>query len=143
MVGIDFSDQMAAFIRLLPLFGGDPNLVHIITFINDTGSSFLSLDPYDLLAIGHTPYYAGNLGLTEVLTANGTVLRDRVMVQMQLLDALGNPMSDWFVEDAVQAPLFPGTERLSGHKMRNFLYFGTAPRNGSLYIAEKKHGLVR
>lgn len=137
------SDKMAALVRLLPPFGGDPNLVRMITFINDTGSSFLSLDPYDLLALGHIPYYAGNLGLTDLLTANGTVQRPIVMVEMQLLDVDGNPVSDWFVEHAVRAPLFAGTERLSGQGMRNFLYFGTAPGNGSLYIAEKKHGLVR
>jgi len=65
------------------------------------------------------------------------------MVEMQLLDVHGNPVSDWFVEHAVQAPLFADTERLSGQGMRNFLYFGTAPGNGRLYMAEKKHGLVR
>lgn len=107
------------------------------------GSSFLSLDPCDLLALGHTPYYAGNLKLTDLLTANGTVQRLIVMAEMQLLDVLGNPVSDWFVEHAVQAPLFAGTERLSNQGMRNFLYFGTAPENGSLYVAKKKHGLVR
>jgi len=54
---------MAALIRLLPSFGGDPNLVRMITFINDMGSSFLSLDPYDLLALGHTPTMQEILGL--------------------------------------------------------------------------------
>lgn len=76
------SDKMAALVRLHPPFGGDPNLVRMITFINDTRSSFLSLDPYDLLALSHPPYYAGDLRLTDLSTANGTVQRPIVMVEM-------------------------------------------------------------
>jgi hypothetical protein len=79
-----------------------------------------------------------------VNTANGIIAREQIILEVQLLKADGSALSPWIDEMGVITPVQPGTQqyRLSGNAMRNFLYFGTAPGNTQLYVAEKKNGLV-
>jgi hypothetical protein len=58
--------------------------------------------------------------------------------------ANGTVASSWFREAAVSALIHPEVPqyRLSGNAMRICLYFSTAPGDVTLYIAEKKNGIV-
>ncbi|KAJ8098686.1 hypothetical protein POJ06DRAFT_257707 [Lipomyces tetrasporus] len=65
-------------------------------------------------------------------------------LEMQITKADGKAVSPWFEETAVIVAAQPGVPqcRLSGRTMRNFLYFATAPGNSTLYVAEKKNGII-
>lgn len=55
-------------------------------------------------------------------------------------------MTPWYSEDATIVPaamVAAGhTHRLSGSGMRNYLYFATAPGNQTLFVSQKKNGIV-
>ena len=97
----------------------------------------------DLVALGYNPQtYLGNIGQSYIETANGVVTRQRIMIEMQLKKPDWTPASDWFVERGVITPFGPTQIRLSGLELRSHLYFATAPGNQSLYVAQKKNGIV-
>ena len=84
------------------------------------------------------------MGFVHVGTANGVVPRERVMIEIQLIKADGTIVSPWLLETAVITPVQQGVPqlRLSGNAMRNHLYFATAPGNATLFVSEKKNGIV-
>ncbi|KAK9489934.1 hypothetical protein V1508DRAFT_426405 [Lipomyces doorenjongii] len=63
---------------------------------------------------------------------------------MQITKADGTAVSPWFEEVAVITASQPGVPqpRLSGNEMRTYLYFATAPGNLTLYVAQKKNGVI-
>ena len=125
--------------------GGDDRVTIGFTIGNDTGSNILSLFSTDLDALGcNYQTYNGIMGDVVVATANGVCLRDRILVEMQLLRADYSPFTSWFVESAVVVPNVLGQDqmRLSGNGMRQILFFATSPGNATLYVAEKKSGII-
>jgi hypothetical protein len=129
--------------RLHTRLGGDDNAVIRMRLLNDTGSSLQTIFDTDLASIYYNPQtYQGNLGQLNVTTANGTVARQGIVVEMQLRKPNWEPASDWFVENGVIVPFAPNITRLSGSGLQSSLYFVTTPGNQFLYVARKKNGVV-
>ena len=80
----------------------------------------------------------------QVNTAAGVVVRSRIILEVQLVTASGEELTPWLIEECTVCPVQQGipTFRLSGNKMRQHLYFATAPGNTSPYVAQKKSGIV-
>ncbi|EGC47208.1 conserved hypothetical protein [Histoplasma capsulatum var. duboisii H88] len=110
--------------------------------LNDTGSNALTVFDTDLVALAIPPTYMGFGGNTQITTAGGSVIRQQITVEIQLLDSQGNAVSDWILEEGIVTPAVIGGVRLSGDCIRQSLYFATAPGNQHLYVAEKKNGIV-
>ena len=129
-------------VRLIPEQGGD-GTVHHITVLNDTGSSRLSLRDTDLQYLGNSEGYNGWLGHTAVRKASGTINRyRRLLLQFQLVREDDSPWSDWIDERALVKPVAPGVPRLSGNRIRDVMYLGTAPGNHFLAVAATKGGMT-
>ncbi|KAK9259783.1 hypothetical protein V1519DRAFT_432105 [Lipomyces tetrasporus] len=115
------------------------------SIMNDTGSDVQTIFTTDLAFLGYNPYsYAGRLGGAFFSTASGGIFRERIVLEMQIIKADGTAVSPWFEEIAVITTAQPGfpQPRLSGNAMRNYLYFATAPGNSTLYVAQKKNGII-
>ena len=112
--------------------------------MNDTGSNVQTIFPTDLAALGYDQLtYQGLLGPLCIETANGVVFQEVIVIEMQIVKADGTAITPWFSENAVITPLQAGIQdRLSGNAMRNHLYFATTPGNASLFVAEKKNGII-
>jgi hypothetical protein len=123
-------------VRLIPEQGGD-RTVHRITVLNDTGSSRLSLRDTDIQYLGNSE------GYTAVRNASGTINRyRRLLIQFQLVREDDSPWSDWINERALVKPVAPGVPRLSGNRIRDVMYLGTAPGNHFLAVAATKGGMT-
>jgi hypothetical protein len=135
---------MFARFRLSAILGGDPNITLTVSIMNDTGSSIQTIWPTDLVALRYNQHtYQGRLGTLSIATANGVAVREKVVIEMQIIKADGTAITPWFRENAVVTPLQPGIQyRLSGNAMRDHLYFATAPGNANLFVAEKKNGIT-
>ncbi len=59
---------------------------------------------------------------------------------MKMMKGDGTALTPWFLEQAGSPQDFP--PRLSGNVMRNHIYFATAPGNATLFVAQKKNGIV-
>jgi hypothetical protein len=130
--------------RLVGAFGGSPNFINV-SIANDTGSDAQTIFSSDLINLNYNPNtYQGRGPYAQVVTANGVVARERIVIEMQLVGADGTIASPWFSEWALITPIQPGVlqYRLSGIAMCNHLYFATAPGNTTLFISEKKNGIV-
>ncbi|KAK2785657.1 hypothetical protein FQN52_008345 [Onygenales sp. PD_12] len=125
---------------VLALFGPAPSID--ITMVNDTGSNAFTVFDTDVVALGIPQNYMGFGINVPVTTPTGIVWRQQINVEIQLLDAQGNPVSDWIFDRGIVTPAAPGVSRLSGDGIRQSLYFATAPGNQHLYVAEKKNGIV-
>ncbi|KAJ5709836.1 hypothetical protein N7493_009428 [Penicillium malachiteum] len=135
--------EMYANLRLITFYGGIPGLFISGRIANDTGSSIQTIFFSDLTRLQYNPQtYLGNIGQVPVNTASGVVVRERIMIEIQILDYHWNPITPWFIEYAVITPDTQGSVRLSGTGIRNHLYFATAPGNMVLYVANTKNGLV-
>ncbi|KAM5441464.1 hypothetical protein MferCBS31731_003535 [Microsporum ferrugineum] len=130
------------FARIKPIFSPPSSSINV-TMLNDTGSNMLTVFDTDLIALAIPPTYAGFGSYVSMSTAGGQVQRQHIVVEVQLLDSQGNPVSDWILEHGIVTPATLGTSRLSGDGMRQHLYFATAPGNTHLYVAEKKNGIVQ
>lgn len=128
--------QLHASIRLSGVQGG-PSLRIDIT--NDTGSSVQTVLPQDVEYLNYDPDVHGG-GFAGINTAAGVVHRQRLYLDMQIVDTDGRPFTSWYQQLAVVGD--PHSLRLSGEGMRNHLYFATSPGNAVLYVAVKKHGLM-
>jgi hypothetical protein len=53
-----------------------------------------------------------------------------------------SPWSDWINERALVKPVAPGVPRLSGNRIRDVMYLGTAPGNHFLAVAATKGGMT-
>ncbi|KAL2359239.1 hypothetical protein RJZ56_007915 [Blastomyces dermatitidis] len=132
------------FARIRPIPGLLSSSLSItVTMLNDTGSDVLTVFDTDLTALAIPPTYEGFGTYVSVSTPNGIIIRQQVIVDIQLLDSQGNPVSDWIREEGVITPAALGVGRLSGDGIRQSLYFATAPGNQHLYVAEKKNGIVK
>ncbi|KAK9348655.1 hypothetical protein V1522DRAFT_389362 [Lipomyces starkeyi] len=132
--------------RVPAVYGGQPNIILDVCIANDTGSDIQTIFATDLAFLSYKHYtYTGRLGPTFISTAGGGIYREQIFIEMQISRADGTTVSPWFAEIAVITPAQPGVPqcRLSGNAMRNFLYFATAPGNTTLYVAEKKNGIIR
>lgn len=110
--------------------------------LDDTGSSLLSLSYPDLLLLGCQPGENIPVNSVEVETANGMVVRDTTLVEINFKDSNGAYMAKWESLYCLLNPN-PHQTRLSGMYIRNNLYTATAPdASGRLYIAAKKGGVV-
>lgn len=113
--------------------------------LEDTGSSCFSiyeLDDVPLLGINQPYNYY--LLPENVITANGNIYCQKVLLELQIVAFDGNPIGITTFEECFIMPGHSGGgTRLSGQKMHRTLFVGTAPDNtGRLYAAVKKHGLV-
>lgn len=128
-------------LRLIPFKGGD-GTVHGITVMNDTGSSILSLFDIDMHQLGDLSQYTGYAPPVEVVTASGaSEFLPCLVAQVRLVRQDLTPWTVWINEKAVFRRIIPGMTRLSGATIRDRLYFGTAPGNHFVAVAETKHGL--
>ncbi|KAM5436677.1 hypothetical protein McanMca71_001793 [Microsporum canis] len=127
---------------MIPAAVPEPSSINV-TMLNDTGSNMLTVFDTDLIALAIPPTYGGFGSYVSMSTAGGQVQRQHIVVEVQLLDSQGNPVSDWVLEHGIVTPASLGTARLSGDGMRQYLYFATAPGNAHLYVAEKKNGIVQ
>ncbi|KAK9319578.1 hypothetical protein V1517DRAFT_348948 [Lipomyces orientalis] len=131
--------------RLPAVYGGQANIILDVSIANDTGSDRQTIFATDLAFLDYNPYtYTGRLGPIFMSTASGGIYRKQIFIEMQISRADGTAVSPWFAEIAVITPAQPGVPqyRLSGNAMRNFLYFATSPGNTTLYVAEKKNGII-
>ncbi|OAT00265.1 uncharacterized protein BDCG_16552 [Blastomyces dermatitidis ER-3] len=121
------------FARIRPIPGLLSSSLSItVTMLNDTGSDVLTVFDTDLTALAIPPTYEGFGTYVSVSTPNGIIIRQQVIVDIQLLDSQGNPVSDWIREEGVITPAALGVGRLSGDGIRQSLYFATAPGNQHL-----------
>lgn len=81
------------------------------------------------------------MGVVNILTANGSVFRNTILIELQLIRHDGSAVSSWIVERAVITPP-PQDFRLSGLAMRRKFYFAECPGNQFLYVAEKRAGII-
>jgi len=131
--------------RLMAMFGGDPNVTLPVVIANDTGSNVQTVFTSDLASLNYDPNtYRGLVEPAMVTTAGGVVVREQILIEMQLARADGTAASPWFPELAVITPITPEVQqaRLSGEGIRKLFYFATAPGNETLYVAMKKGGIV-
>ncbi|RHZ68958.1 hypothetical protein CDV55_104354 [Aspergillus turcosus] len=125
--------EIFARFRLVNVYGGHANLTISRRIANDTGSSVQTIFVSDLVELQYNAQtYAGNLGVAFIGTASAPVLRQRIEIELQILNGQGETMTPWFPEVAVIVPDGPGLARLSGRAMRNHIYFATAPGNAML-----------
>ena len=114
---------------------------------NDTGSNVLTLYPSEIQRMGLPANYTGWGQRVEILTANGTMLRQQITVAMRVLSGMDvcTPISEWFLEEAIVALSDEDRRfnRLSGGLMRKNLYFATAPGNSLLHISQNKTGILK
>lgn len=110
--------------------------------LDDTESSRLSLlHPQDTVILGIDQYHPHFQEPMFLETANGSMWRDAVIVNVNFQDKDGNYMTDWREESVVLMPDFD--TRLSGMTLRQNLYTPIAPDGfGILYVAMKKHGIT-
>ncbi|KAK9334887.1 hypothetical protein V1521DRAFT_133287 [Lipomyces starkeyi] len=137
--------QMFAKFRLPATYGGQPDIILDVSIMNDTGSDVQTIFTTDLAFLGYNPYsYAGRLGGAFFSTASGGIYHERIVLEMQIAKVDGTAVSPWFEEIAVITAAQPGfpQPRLSGNAMRTYLYFATAPGNSTLYVAQKKNGII-
>lgn len=111
--------------------------------LDDTGSSLLSLSyPDDFLLLGYQPGEILPVNSVEVETANGKVVRNITLVEVNFKDTNGAYMGQWERLYCLINP-DPHQTRLSGMYIRNNLYTATAPDgSGRLFIAAKKGGVL-
>lgn len=137
--------QIVAKLRLPAYLGGDPNLFTNFIIANDTGSNLQTVFTTDLVNLQYDPAtYQGNLQIINVATAGAPVMRQLITVEVHLVRADGSAVSPWIQEVGAITPVLqvPMQYALAGRAIRQFLYFGTAPGNADLYVAEKKNRLV-
>lgn len=130
-------------------FGGDPSREIAVSISNDTGSNTQTLYQDDLTALGfNASTYRGIEGDVSVQTANGTIMRTQIWVEIKVL---GNDHTTELTKlDPRARKLYPTkcwsrgcpAVRLSGKGIRDHLYFATAPGNQQLFVAQKKSGIV-
>lgn len=86
--------------------------------LNDAGSDALAVFDTDLLALAIPSDYGG-FGLNvPVATAAGTAMRQQIVVELQLLDTQGNPVSEWILENGIVLLGNIGVCRLSGDGLK-------------------------
>ena len=130
----------------IPLqYGGDPALTRLFLVCNDTGSDVLTVFRSDLAMLQFDPArHGGALQGSQLLdTPIGFVPGTFLEVEMQVLTSSLVELTPCFVEMAVIKADSMGAARLSGQRMRQYLFFGTAPGNDRLYVAQEKAGLIR
>ena len=72
--------------------------------LNDTGSSVQTVFDTDLASLGYNSQtYQGHTGQADIETANGTVMRQLILIEVQLIKHDGTPASGWFEVDAFWA----------------------------------------
>lgn len=112
---------------------------------NDTDSNLLTLFDSDLavLQFNQTLHNNALQGIQLITTAAGQVYQSVISIEMQIVTSSLEELTPWFEEIAVIQQDGPDAIRLSGARMRDHLYFATAPGNHHLYVAQKKAGLMR
>src|SRR4051794_3078621 len=102
--------------RLPAIFGGNPNTTFDVEIMNDTGSNIQTLFPTDLVALGYDRLtYRGHRGVIDVRTANGTMRRRVIVIEVQITKADGMAITPWFRQNAIVLRLQSGIQyRLSG-----------------------------
>jgi hypothetical protein len=137
------SIQIYAFFRLIPEYGGDPSVYIPVAVANDTGSDIQTVFQSDLAGMHYDlGTYMGRIGMGRINTPNGVMFRERILIQIKLVDSSGAELTRWFVDTAAITPNMPGLLRLSGIAMRHHLYFATAPGNEDLYVAVQRNGIT-
>jgi hypothetical protein len=116
--------------------------------MNDTGSGLLHLYDTDLTAMGiNRNNYTAWGQPVRLWTASGVTQKQTLFVEVQLQrreqGGVVTPVADWFREhSSVSTPSSSRNYILSGLGMRNHFFFATSPGNNTLYVAQKKNGLM-
>ena len=113
---------------------------------NDTGSDTQSIFTNDLAFFYvDQKQYGEDYGSTmEFRTANGCVKEVIIPIETAILADDGRELTPFFTQHAALSNnTTPGAARLSGEKMRKYLYFATPPGNNTLIITQYKSDLVR
>lgn len=122
--------------------GGD--LWFPLMCLDDTGSSHFSIyQQDDLPLLGIDAAYNRHLLPELVVTGNGNVYCQKVLLEQQIVAFDGNPIGiNTFQKCLIMQGHSGAGTRLSGPKLRMTLFVGTAPDNTSrLHAAVKKNGL--
>lgn len=128
-------------IVLSPAYGGyGPPL--IVKALNDTGSSIMTLFTHEAIHLGWQPALFPPT-ILEIRSVDTVTLQEAIYVEAQVCDYNGSPLTEWFVEQVVLRHFTGAEVRLSGSRVRNQLYIGTAPGLPSLYVARTKTHLSR
>lgn len=103
----------------------------------------MNLKASDLTSLGITKQNYRWAGQVTVMTANKSIERDWLQVDIQLRNQNGAPVSEWIMEDVAVVDDGDDVDRLSGEQIRNHLYFATSPGNQYLYISDTKTGIMQ
>jgi len=80
--------------RLPAIWGGDPNIATAVSIANDTGSDIQTIFTADLAALQYNPAtYRGPRFPLEIDTANGSVRRMVIEIEMQVIKADGTAVT--------------------------------------------------
>lgn len=130
--------------------GGDEKVIRRAPTLNDTGSNVQGIHRSDWNAI-KAPGMVPQPGMVISATGGGPV--ENVFLDIRIVkpevrkDAHGRevkhyiPLTTWFREMLVLTN--DDNMLLSGERMRNYLYFATAPGNDRLLISQKKQAIIQ
>ncbi len=139
---------MHAQFRIPASLGGDDFKRVTVEICNDTGSNYQSIYRHDFDFL-NGPVLVGS-ERARIMTAHEEIECDTATLEMRIVQVgpeskVATALTDWYWEQFVIKD--PGADGLSvllsGARMRNKLYFATAPGNAKLYVAEKKNGIIK
>ncbi|KAK9234766.1 hypothetical protein V1525DRAFT_437604 [Lipomyces kononenkoae] len=131
--------QCTRYLQISDLFlNGVVNLSTPVVIANYTGSDIQTIFDADLILLNYDQNtYAGRLRAIALQTANVLVMRQRIPIQIQIIDSTGRrEMTSWFLESAVIVP--PASSLWSGNAYLP-LFCNSA---WNCKMAVKKHGLM-
>ena len=124
----------------------DNDVLIDLPFLDDTGSNYGSLFPWDLAMTGVDDEYPFLVSNIEVNTANGSIRREVITLDMCWLNGedkpLHTPFHASFIVDVDSEPT--NRIRSSGDTLRiRGAYTATCPNKmGILYLAARKKGIT-
>lgn len=124
---------------------GVAEFVILKNILDDTGSAYLELfRGDDCQKLGLTPAYHAWMGDVNLDTANGTIRRKSILLEVQLF-VNGEPFGPVIETTATITPSLGKTQlRCSGRFLRQALFTATSPNGqGILYISDKKTGVTK
>ena len=113
--------------------------------LDDSGSSYQDVFWEDnCLFLGLHSLYKGWDGWVPLSTANGTVWRETVVLEVNMRVQHGAPLGPWAPMKCCVGPGYAaGSTRCSGMHTRKNLFTATAPDGlGRLFVAGRKNGMV-